>query len=1105
MTVSYSQPPPHFQGPGGPTVLGPISGGTASCGQYYTIQTPFLFFSVSCTGTIGNGQNWPGIEYNSSGGNFFQSGSDFFSLRAPHEQFKVTGSSSSGPFAKVNDNIGNVDAYDTAFVSFVNNSSPAYVDFTWTGQNGLFQISHTFSTLVSNALFSGLKIKTTITAFTDLTKVQFSRVVNPDQDAYLGFGDTEDFLGYNSSKINISASDICISRGFARPQLALALFANSQVPHGAGISTDMNQNPQYYLSGFNQQTDPNRPDKAEEPPYEDWDGDEGDNVCGIGFNLGNIATGKTATCEYQYFLSNDDGSLDTFLKKFFGPHTATDVPTMTTTASKSSESSISTTESITMAQSMTRTHSWTVMWTATRSFSDSKEPTGSVTGSGTRSRTRTMSSEPSGTTSHTPSPSRTPSNTRTPTPTFTPTSTDSHTHTLVETLTHTVDLTSTVVFTLSRGLTLTKTETKGTCTIPLTMSRIVTKSLTKTTTRTHPTKSLTRSIGCVNESTVLDAVGYIKDQPLVLFDTNIMHGYQYETTLVSDTTLMNSSLYLKWYMPLSFSAFVNLLPGSTFGLPSNENGFAKLPGTQANITIDFPDGLVSSIGSDSILVRVTIPAISSFLIDVEEHVTFAISLQDMLFATICEARAAATTSSGIPPAVNPFSHLVIVFDVTIFPETTALSSVSSVVSVVAPIGAALAAPQLQVLVVMSMLPCSGSYQQGALANYRALAPAAISASFEGVILGNIILTFGFCAARGILTFVISVVHRLDMAAACAKCKFPALPIIVYSLTFPGTAFASMQLLATRETSAGSLALASITLLVVVLGIPIGGIRYIQNHLEMHFDVFDYGRWQRGSSPLFARFLNVILLPIGSWQPDQMRQMMWMFVTRQCRREYLWLTLPLWSPMVVACLGVIHPSTTIGCAALFGLLALLHLLIALIVVWFRPLQSTLEDILFVVQTFLTALVLSFSASLLILPGSTALRAGAMVLAFAIIAVTMLDVLYNIFLHAVVIPRLHDHLPHTYAFCWPLAQDGEDGDEDQDSEMASKQRIFDLYANDPPEDPPLVLEENDAFLDMLMQQQQTATGGPVGDGGRGNILPLDDDDDFINNMLHGTGAK
>jgi hypothetical protein len=305
----------------------------------------------------------------------------------------------------------------------------------------------------------------------------------------------------------------------------------------------------------------------------------------------------------------------------------------------------------------------------------------------------------------------------------------------------------------------------------------------------------------------------------------------------------------------------------------------------------------------------------------------------------------------------------------------------------------------------------------------------------------------------------------------------------------------MQLLTMPDTSHALFALAALAMLFVLIAIPVAGMHAMKNRVEIQFDRFEYHLWHRNASPLLVRFLNVILLPVGSWEPAYMRNMLWMFVTRQCRREYLWLTLPMWSPLVVACLGVIRPATITGCVILFSVLAVLHLIIALVVVWFRPLQSTLEDCIFVLQTFLSAVVLSFSGSLLLYPASALLRSGMVVLAFLTIVVTCFDVVYNVFLMCVVLPRLHDHVPHTVAFEWPYDPNADDGKFEMDSEMRERQRVFDLYGDDDREEPLLLGEgdpmDNDEFLDMLM----------VGTGDAPSDQTKEDNDKFLDDLMVG----
>ena len=736
------------------------------------------------------------------------------------------------------------------------------------------------------------------------------------------------------------------------------------------------------------------------------------------------------------------------------------------------------TRTLTVSQARSRTVSSTMTQGLSTTFSASDKATRSL--SVTASASATMSATPNSSFSGTPSKTLTPSSS--PSPSVTTTATDTVTETL------SLPYTMTLLLTLSREATDTERVTR-TASVHITRSRESTITRTRNSTHTR-SRSATPRIACVESAAIEAAMGLLLGQQLFVTAGDIVGGYYYETTLVSDVMLENSSFHLWWFTPIELTMTVTL--GTIDGLAENSDGFKQHLGTSANITVAFPEGLVSRTGSDSVVVALTIPPIPSYAIEAEEMVHLLVSPQNLTYAPLCPTNYSNTKSVASAAGL-------LLFDMTIYPplSQTALSA-QSVVSVLAPISAALAAPQLSVLVMTAMLPCSSTYTRGALANYRALAPTAISNSFEGVVIGNLILSLGFFVLWSAVAWIVSVTTKVDFGDACAQVRHPSLPIIVYFLTFPGTSFATMQLLTDATTPVASLALAGATMVVVLLSIPVGTMHYIKNYIEMDFESFDYARWHRNSSPLVARFLNVILLPVGAWTPQPMYKMYWMFITRQCRREYLWLTLPLWSPVVVAGLGVIRPGSLVSCAILFAVLAFLHLIIALVVVWFRPLQSTLEDIIFVTQTFLTALVLSFSASLLLLPGSAALRTGMVVLAFCIIVVTAIDILYNIALFSVIMPRLYQYVPHTHAFSWPLLPDGEEGE--MDEEMRERQRVFDLYNNDKEElllgdDDPRDLRhlDDDDFLDALMVPHQDASLDPARKPAQATA------DDFLDGLL------
>jgi autotransporter-associated beta strand protein len=245
-------------------------------GGVYTIQTPYLWFTVNGKGTLGNGNGTPGLNFDPTGTATFDTSADFIKFGSPYEGFQVLANGASFE----NNNGGGAAISQTGVVS---NTTATAVDLTWSGATADFSLSNRYYLEETG---QNLKITTTITAINALTGVKFARAADPDQDGVVGSTSTTNELGYVAG--GIPASDIVIARGSIRPDLVLAMYTSAALTHGAAV-TGWSLNPNLYLAGGNV--------------------GNGDNTIGLGFDLGNMTAGQSISFDYYYIFAATPAAL----------------------------------------------------------------------------------------------------------------------------------------------------------------------------------------------------------------------------------------------------------------------------------------------------------------------------------------------------------------------------------------------------------------------------------------------------------------------------------------------------------------------------------------------------------------------------------------------------------------------------------------------------------------------------------------------------------------------------------------------------------------------------------------------------------------------------
>lgn len=249
-----------------------------------TFAAPVLLQSDSVRVNITDRGVFSSLRYDPLGGGSFPGDKDYVSPGIPFEGFEVRlANLAGGTSVYANSNSAG------ASLAGVTSVAAGSFDFgaSWTGGNSLFELTHLF---YFDAGDERVNIQTTLTALTDLNDVRVSRAVDPDPDNYPGgSAGTNNQRGIAAQSVPVS--DFVGSLG-AISGYPLGLYYGGTITHNTGIVsyccgiTDADN----YLAGG-----------------ELGDSSSGDHGIGIGFALGDLASGQSMVWNYAYVMG---GSLD---------------------------------------------------------------------------------------------------------------------------------------------------------------------------------------------------------------------------------------------------------------------------------------------------------------------------------------------------------------------------------------------------------------------------------------------------------------------------------------------------------------------------------------------------------------------------------------------------------------------------------------------------------------------------------------------------------------------------------------------------------------------------------------------------------------------------
>jgi hypothetical protein len=710
--------------------------------------------------------------------------------------------------------------------------------------------------------------------------------------------------------------------------------------------------------------------------------------------------------------------------------TVTTTPTITPPPTPTPTTQESMTESPTSKRTRSRTasQSGTSTVTVTQTLSTTTSSTQSVSGSSSVSQTTTTTM------------------TLTTTRSATDASTDSVTETGVLSATASIAITNST----TQGVTLTE-HVEPTATRALSQTRALTVSTTLTETlgvtqsvpvsgtRRWPTtsKSLrvsgSRTWQCVN-GTVLSALfaPYAAAAlTMQVTDVEVRSGKNTTLSLPSVGGIDANDLHVPWFEP--WDAVVSVRAVST----PNQLGFATHTGFSAKIHLTFPMGIGSKTGA--VPVVVFIPPIADYTIFATEVVALEMMLEDFTIGTLC--------ASGAKGTLLGMVQLTVTAD-----ENAFLASAQQVVTpIVAVMTAAspFAAPDLQALIMISMMPCSNSYQRRTFAMFRALSVFTLDDSYEGVLWGNLIANLGGFGLHFAVVVVAMVAKKITLAEATLFARFPSVCLqVLWQLTYASNAFASIQLLSddTGTVGGGSRALAAGMLIVFCVGVPGAMMFYILRKVEAWYQIYEFHKWRRSDTGLRVRLLSTWLLPVGRWEPEDVRRRLGPMVTLQCRPEFYWPLLPVVSPLLVALFSLVRNQSERVCVWVYLVLAALHVVLLLIIVLCKPLRSMIEDWFAAAAYIITTLYLVCSAINLAYPPVSAIATLLGVVVVLQVALLAVRLIYHV-CHIFIARRLVDVVPSRLLFEWNCGRSRveEDDGAGKGGEMSAMNPAhMDLYA-------------------------------------------------------------
>ncbi|MFO7903493.1 MAG: autotransporter domain-containing protein [Pirellulaceae bacterium] len=248
----------------------------------------YISTGVSNNGTLGVGHTTsPGFLFDPAGTGDFEGKADYLTPGTPAEGFSIN----HGGLGSVQINNNSYDSCDIGSLSNPTDTSgvsPADNAVRWSGTiDSMLTVEHLYE------FDDGQKnvgITTTITALDDLTDLEFARWIDPDS------GGTSSSNNRGNPTVGLAPED-WINSVSEYNGATLGLYSESTQTHNTGMTSPWSQDPMKYILGGN---------NADGTTTQHT----GDDMIGLGFDLGELGNGESIVLEYAYVVTADEDDLD---------------------------------------------------------------------------------------------------------------------------------------------------------------------------------------------------------------------------------------------------------------------------------------------------------------------------------------------------------------------------------------------------------------------------------------------------------------------------------------------------------------------------------------------------------------------------------------------------------------------------------------------------------------------------------------------------------------------------------------------------------------------------------------------------------------------------
>ena len=340
---------------------------------------------------------------------------------------------------------------------------------------------------------------------------------------------------------------------------------------------------------------------------------------------------------------------------------------------------------------------------------------------------------------------------------------------------------------------------------------------------------------------------------------------------------------------------------------------------------------------------------------------------------------------------------LLVLTLVIIPENSGSAPESVTTAVIVGVGGAMGmAGELQALGALAFMGCADPQTRRSFASYRILSPAAVTNSYSGVIIGNAAIIAGIFLIQSVVVLLIMLMcsrRSSPFLDAQARARFPALTIFVANGMHGGTAFAASQIISQpSEYATWEIAIAALGFAYTML-YPVGLCLFPFLRVERAFQEYAVDEWV--SNKRWPRF-SAVFMPTGAIFSVSTRQACGPCISpfRSPPRQIWWMSMPIWTSLIIGIAGLFDPSTILLCQILYTIMGVAVLLTAVAIAVGRPLRTPASNWITGFSRVVVAALMFCMTAVLSLPADSAATNAVRAMGALLIVVTIVSILTTV---------------------------------------------------------------------------------------------------------------